>query len=227
MRSALFFFGACGLVSSDEHWDSKGTDMVYLSRRHFFLALLLSDPALSKMTNETGNRHRTGDPKSRTFYKVTVSLVSSSPSILLSGLSLFSIVTFNNELCDSVTTSSGLAFYHCLGIVITMVLNASPKGGNKKGTCFTAGECARKGGRASGNCAAGWGSKLLLKFPNSQFVFSRFGVCCIFAIMDDASVATQNCTYIQNPGYPSTYTSTMGLTYTVKKCDSSERVMYL
>ena len=32
------------------------------------------------------------------------------------------------------------------------------------------------------------------------------------------STITQNCTYIQNPGFPSTYTSTTSLTYTVSKC---------
>ena len=73
-------------------------------------------------------------------------------------------------------------------------------GRNRNGTCYTAQECSDKGGLSSGNCAAG------------------FGVCCLFVITDGSSTITQNCTYIQNPGFPSVYSSTTGLTYTVSKC---------
>ena len=51
-----------------------------------------------------------------------------------------------------------------------------------------------------------------------QFLFS-FGVCCIF--LYDSSSDTQisyNDTYIQNPGFPSTYGETNSLSYTVNKC---------
>ena len=51
-----------------------------------------------------------------------------------------------------------------------------------------------------------------------KFLFS-FGVCCIF--LYDSSSDTQisyNDTYIQNPGFPSTYGETNSLSYTVNKC---------
>ena len=45
-------------------------------------------------------------------------------------------------------------------------------------------------------------------------------MCCLFVITDGSSTISQNCTYIQNPGFPSVYSSTSGLTYTVAKCSS-------
>jgi len=71
----------------------------------------------------------------------------------------------------------------------------------RNGTCFTSSECSNKGGSSKGNCASG------------------FGVCCIF--LYDSSSDTQisyNDTYIQNPGFPSTYGETNSLSYTVNKC---------
>jgi len=69
----------------------------------------------------------------------------------------------------------------------------------RNGTCFTSTECNDKGGTASGNCAAG------------------FGVCCVFILTTTGDI-TQNCSYIQNPSYPSSYSDTTSLTYTVRKC---------
>merc|ERR1712241_845325 len=57
------------------------------------------------------------------------------------------------------------------------------------GTCYTASECSSLGGITDGNCAAG------------------FGVCCIFSTSTRGTGITQNCTYIQNPSYPTTYTT--------------------
>ena len=58
-----------------------------------------------------------------------------------------------------------------------------------------------------------------LVLKSYQISFSlRFGVCCLFTVSSSGSTITQNCTYIQNPGFPSTYTSTTALTYTVSKC---------
>lgn len=49
----------------------------------------------------------------------------------------------------------------------------------------------------------------------------RFGVCCVFLVTDAATSVSQNCTYIQNPGYPSPLTTTTSLSYTVNKCSPS------
>lgn len=70
----------------------------------------------------------------------------------------------------------------------------------RNGTCFTSSECQDKGGIKSGNCAAG------------------FGVCCLFIVTDTATTINQNCTYIQNPSFPSVYSSETALTYTINKC---------
>merc|ERR1712203_1186443 len=74
-------------------------------------------------------------------------------------------------------------------------------GVNRNGTCFTATECTDNSGTASGNCASG------------------FGICCLFTISGDTGLTvSQNNTYIQNPSFPSVYTDTTALTYTINKC---------
>jgi len=70
----------------------------------------------------------------------------------------------------------------------------------RNGTCFTSSECQSKGGSASGNCASG------------------FGVCCLFIVTDTSTTINQNCTYIQNPSFPSVYSSETALAYTINKC---------
>ena len=73
------------------------------------------------------------------------------------------------------------------------------------GTCFTADECTTKGGFSIGNCASG------------------FGICCLFTISGTTGLTvSQNNTYIQNPSFPSVYTDTTALSYTVNKCADSE-----
>jgi len=72
--------------------------------------------------------------------------------------------------------------------------------GNRNGTCYTTTECTDKGGKTSGNCASG------------------FGVCCLFTVQSASEEINQNCTYIQNPSFPTAYTETTALTYTIKKC---------
>ena len=46
----------------------------------------------------------------------------------------------------------------------------------------------------------------------------RFGVCCLFIVTDTSTTIDQNCTYIQNPSFPSVYSSETALTYTINKC---------
>jgi len=58
-----------------------------------------------------------------------------------------------------------------------------------QGICKTVEECTEDGGEASGNCASG------------------FGVCC-FTTIESAGAITNNITYIQNSGYPSSVGNT-------------------
>jgi len=73
----------------------------------------------------------------------------------------------------------------------------------RNGTCLTAPECTSKSGTGSGSCAGG------------------FGVCCVFTVSTCGSSVSQNCSYIQNPKYPTAYTATTSCSYTVRKCDNS------
>jgi hypothetical protein len=96
--------------------------------------------------------------------------------------SLFSVVNFKNDPCQSTSSiSSGSTEY-------------------RNGTCYTSSECTDKGGSEKGGCAAG------------------FGVCCVF-ILNKASSKdiNQNDTYVQNPGFPSAFSTPTAMSYTVNK----------
>ena len=54
---------------------------------------------------------------------------------------------------------------------------------------------------------------------NVTYYFS-FGVCCLFIVSSTSDTINQNCTYIQNPSFPSVYSSQTALTYTINKCSS-------
>ena len=71
---------------------------------------------------------------------------------------------------------------------------------------YSASECTDKGGSPKGKCAAG------------------FGICCVFTLNGDDSTQTVNYndTYIQNPGFPTVYTDTSSLSYTVNKCQDGK-----
>eukprot|EP00093_Oithona_nana_P013825 13825.XXX_144505_146013_1 [CDS] Oithona nana genome sequencing. len=72
--------------------------------------------------------------------------------------------------------------------------------GTRNGTCYTDNECIEKGGIASGGCAQG------------------FGVCCLFSSSKSGDTIRENCSYVQNPNFPSVYTTSQAVTYTVEKC---------
>ncbi len=60
-------------------------------------------------------------------------------------LGLFSVVHFNNAVCN--TTSDG-------------------NGGDEQGVCFTSAQCQQMGGDARGACAAGFGVCCLCQMPD-------------------------------------------------------------
>ena len=99
--------------------------------------------------------------------------------VILEVFSLFSIVQFPNQDCDTTDVNV------------------------KKGVCVTSTECSDGSGTAAGNCASG------------------FGVCCIFKTSDCGTTISKNISYIQNPSYPSTYSTTGTCSYKVSKVDSS------
>ena len=56
--------------------------------------------------------------------------------------------------------------------------------------------------------------------PYSFVFLHRFGVCCVFTVTESGQPITQNCTYIRNPGFPSAYSGTSPVSYTINKCSS-------
>merc|ERR1711971_577544 len=62
--------------------------------------------------------------------------------------------------------------------------------GFRIGQCFTAEECTAKGGLARGGCAMG------------------FGTCCLFRENTCGGTVENNCTHIQNDGFPTALTGT-------------------
>ena len=48
----------------------------------------------------------------------------------------------------------------------------------------------------------------------------RFGVCCLFITSTSGATVSQNCSYIQNPNFPSAYASETAISFTVTKCSS-------
>merc|ERR1712038_1442699 len=74
---------------------------------------------------------------------------------------------------------------------------------NRNGTCYTATECSDNGGAAG------------------------FGVCCLFVYSSASTTISQNCSYIQNPNFPSAYGSTSTIAWQVNKCATNICAMRL
>jgi len=70
-----------------------------------------------------------------------------------------------------------------------------------KGVCMTSTECGSSG-TADGNCA------------------SAFGVCCIIKTSTCGGSVSKNCSYIENPSYPSAYTTTGDCSFTISRCST-------
>lgn len=60
------------------------------------------------------------------------------------------------------------------------------------GTCFSDTECSDKGGEKDGNCAQGFGS------------------CCVFKTATCGATVSYNNSYVENPGYPKKFDTTLG-----------------
>jgi len=76
---------------------------------------------------------------------------------------------------------------------------------NFRGICHSSTECNEKNGQADGSCGAG------------------FGVCCKFIISGTANANVKNnCTYVQNNGYPSSVTTaSKTIDYNIKPLTSN------
>jgi len=121
---------------------------------------------------------------------------------LIVGLLILGLGSVKTEPDQSDETKKGKMF--SLFSVVTFPNSQCTTKSDKTmyGTCFTASECGTKGGSADGNCAAG------------------FGVCCTFSTSTCGKAITQNCSYISNPSYPSTYTTTGSCSHAVTPVNS-------
>ena len=112
--------------------------------------------------------------------------------------SLFSIVQFPNQECDTTDTNT------------------------KKGVCVTSTECTDGSGTVSGDCASGFGGNEFGHILHHETHLSNPSlVCCIFKTDNCGTSIAKNISYIQNPSYPSTYSSTGTCSYKITKVDSS------
>ena len=75
-----------------------------------------------------------------------------------------------------------------------------------KGVCYTTTECDDRKGIKIGNCAQG------------------FGVCCMVKTSECGSTVSQNCSYVQNPSFPTVYSPTAATNcqYNVKPLSTSK-----
>ena len=62
----------------------------------------------------------------------------------------------------------------------------------------------------------------MLKLYLIIIFFFSFGVCCLFIVTATGTTISQNCTYIRNPSFPSVYSASSALSYTVSKCTTGE-----
>ena len=105
------------------------------------------------------------------------------------------------------------------------------------GTCFTSSECGSKGGTTDGNCASGFGVCCIFKWVfliNAKEAFyievtiiSSLIIFHNFRVSSCSSSVTNNCTYIQNPSYPTTYTTTGSCKYTVTPVSAGMYTLFL
>lgn len=111
---------------------------------------------------------------------------------------IFAIIS--TTLAESQEVDRDKKVFSLFSIVTFPNAGCASQDASRNGTCYTSSECQNKGGTTSGNCAAG------------------FGVCCLFIVTATSTTINENCTYIQNPSFPSVYADTTSLTYTINKC---------
>ena len=69
---------------------------------------------------------------------------------------------------------------------------------------------------------SGLHSRVPQTIDNEQLSFSSFGVCCVFTYKESGDTITQNCSYIQNPNFPSALDELDNVRYTIEKCSDGE-----
>ena len=69
-------------------------------------------------------------------------------------------------------------------------------------------------------CRVSWISRFAwIQQSSNSFDCFRFGVCCLFTTQSSGTIS-ENCTYLQNPGFPSAYTTSTTIQWTVTKCST-------
>lgn len=122
---------------------------------------------------------------------------------LISFALLIGLINAHDNFTSKVVTEREKKTFG-LFAVVTFPNDACTIGSNNAltGTCLTTDECASRSGSADGNCASG------------------FGVCCLVTVNSCSSTAvevSQNCTYIQNPGFPTAFTNATTCNYNINR----------
>ena len=81
--------------------------------------------------------------------------------------------------------------------------SAGDLGISDDGICLSSSECRSKSGTRLGTCAAG------------------FGTCCLIAASTCGSTVSDNCTYVRNPGYPSSYDGSSACSFVIQQISST------
>ena len=113
----------------------------------------------------------------------------SESNFFISVFSLFSIIRFQNDICN-----------------VTV---------NEQGVCYTSHECEIRGGRAAGSCAAGFGTCCVCK--KSKKKSSSFFRHFPFSVAESCNgIKNEKVVYFQNPSYPTEDNLANYCSYSVK-----------
>ena len=113
----------------------------------FLILALVAASIQEEIDSSNSNLQQVGrNKKSSGLY---ISIRNIFMYLLFAVFSLFNVVTFRNDGCTSTDS-------------------------NRNGTCFTSTECQDKGGRALGNCAAGFGITYLYLQITKNLVQSKW-----------------------------------------------------
>jgi len=119
-------------------------------------------------------------------------------------LTIVSLVESSSQVETKESSTRHKRVFSLFNVVTfdNMLCQGTNKGALDVGTCFTAEECGDKGGTSIGNCASG------------------FGVCCQFTASTCGSDVKENCTFVQNDGFPASFMQAAACQYNVQNQNS-------
>jgi len=108
----------------------------------------------------------------------------------MKGLVLLSLLAFSSVFASELKSPRSLSLFSVVKFPNRECQAKSDA--SLTGTCFSEEECSDKNGVKDGNCASG------------------FGACCVFRTSTCGGSVMYNNSYVENPGYPSKFDTTLG-----------------